>query len=158
MTYYSKYLKYKNKYLELKNMIGGKLTDDTVDKLWKSRPTNKIHEVTYDSLKDNYSHYCWISGKAYGLGFFLYKIKDGATNQDKHERYGNYAVWRIKLENIGDINPHSHSEKLSYNTTIILTATDGTKLDRGTNFDWSHKDDGWIYRTKDKKTYIAKLV
>ena len=41
MTYYSKYLKYKNKYLELKNMIGGKplvLDDAKVNQFWVKNP------------------------------------------------------------------------------------------------------------------------
>ena len=58
MTYYSKYLKYKNKYLELKNMIGGDFSGNEVelDNLWKERSVEKqVFDVTFDGFKDHYS-------------------------------------------------------------------------------------------------------
>jgi len=159
MTYYSKYLKYKNKYLELKNMIGGDFNgqDQELVTLWKARSiAKKVFPVTYSSLKENYSHYCWISGEGYGLGFFLYRLKPGKQSVDGHVQKGNYALFHVKLENIGKPEKiiAKVCEDLKYSTTIVLEAKDNTKLPIGTPFDWSHCQNAWVYKVIDKQQEI----
>ena len=163
MTYYLKYLKYKSKYLELKNMIGGDYrgTEEVLDVLWEARKkVGKVFEVTREELKSNYSHYCWISG--YGLGFFLYLLKDQLPLKG-HNKVGKHAVWNMTLNNIGPRNKVDSISDSSlsfhyYKTTIDLSTTDGKKLDKGTHFDWSDKDDGWFYKKNEYECYKSTLI
>ena len=88
MSYRDKYLKYKNKYLELKKMTGGdgrELDFNKVNELWEKHMPEKPsdpekNKVTYDELKDYFSQYCWIGppsngdGYDYGMGFFIYRV------------------------------------------------------------------------------------
>ena len=164
MTYYSKYLKYKNKYLELKNMIGGNFrgNEADLDTLWSQRSQNgKVFDVTYP-LFENYSQYCWISGPTYGLGFFLYLSKQGLTQLPENPLIINnidkYTLWHINKRNIGPIELYTHEEELLYTTTVELTATDGTVLPIGTKFDWSNKHNGYLYKTSDNRTFRAELI
>jgi hypothetical protein len=161
MTYYSKYLKYKNKYLELKNMIGGAFSGNEVelDKLWKARnDTGKVFEVTYCGFKPFYSQYCWISGTSYGVGFFLYRFNN-ATNTTSsvmtgHVKNGKYALWHLNESDI--MLPLDRCEKvcenLLYKTTISLPTTDSELkvLPTDTSFDWSHVQNSWIYQSGQK--------
>ena len=163
MTYYSKYLKYKNKYLELKNMIGGNFRGNEADlnTLWSQRSQNgKVFDVTYP-LFENYSQYCWISGPTYGLGFFLYLSKQGSSKlPDKTgiiENIGKYTLWHISTTNIGPIERFDHKEVLFYKTTIKLTA-DGTELPIDTDFDWSNDFNCYCYRKYDGQTFKAELI
>ena len=156
MTYYSKYLKYKNKYLELKNMIGGDFTgdDNKLNGLWKARSiAKKVFPVTYDKLKDVYSHYCWISGTEYGYGFFLYRLKKDQKPLPEHVQNGNYALFHVKLVNIGipEIINAKICEELKYSTTIKLEAKDKSILPLSTPFDWSNCQDAWVYKVIDQK-------
>jgi hypothetical protein len=164
MTYYLKYLKYKNKYLELKNMIGGDFTGNEaeLDRLWKDRLQNgKVFTVSYP-LFENYSNYCWISGPSFGLGFFLYLSKHGfprlPDNPGKISNIGKYTLWHISKRNIGLIEQFNHIERLLYGTTIKLTDTNGTVLPIGTKFDWSHALNCYCYRTSDGRTFKAELI
>lgn len=89
MSYFDKYLKYKKKYIDLKNMLGGKEEKEFswsyLDNLWENG--NENDRVKYSKGKVSlppynhyFSEYCWIGpprntfNRNYGLGFFLYKI------------------------------------------------------------------------------------
>jgi hypothetical protein len=164
MTYYLKYLKYKNKYLELKNMVGGDFTSNEaeLDRLWLDRSINKkVFHVTYPLFK-NYSQYCWISGPRYGLGFFLYLSIQGSPqlpeNKGIVQNIGKYTLWHISTRNIGLIERFNHTERLLYRTTIELKDKDGTKLPIGTDFDWSNDLNCYPYRTSDGQTFKAELI
>jgi hypothetical protein len=86
MSYFDKYLKYKNKYLELKNMVSGgseKLFGIAkIILLWIQHKNKPIPlPVTFPELVPYFSHYCWVGppfkndNYDYGYGFFIYKIK-----------------------------------------------------------------------------------
>jgi len=166
MTYYSKYLKYKNKYLELKNMIGGyfKGNEKELDNLWNKRNSvGKVFPITYQEFKTFYSHYCWISGPAYGTGFFLYRLKPGQQPVNGHVKNTNdskYALFHITENNIGESGTRTTAVpdeffKNSYKTTIDLT-----NIPRGTAFDWLHDATTggvWVYNTNPIRTYSLKL-
>ena len=165
MTYYLKYLKYKNKYLELKNMVGGDFTGDDkkLNELWKARSiTKKVFPVTYPKLQNAYSHYCWISGTEYGLGFFLYRLKKGQkpVEGEGHVQNGNYALKHVTKNNIGqpELINAKVCEGLKYSTTIELTATNGSKIPQGTSFDWSDCQDAWVYKVINKDEKGNELV
>ena len=169
MTYYSKYLKYKNKYLELKNMIGSgttPLTATKVSELWAERAgkPGKVYQVTYPALKQHFSRYCWISPGNddfnYGVGFFIYECKSTSV-LDGYNKYGNYAVKMITLDNIGQLNPITVpvTEVLSYKTTVDLKSVNSQILPKDkTEYDWSNTHNGWIYKTSDNKIYKANYV
>ena len=169
MTYYSKYLKYKNKYLELKNMIGGDFSGNEVDldNLWKVRSDeNQVFDVTFDGFKDHYSQYCWISGQTYGLGFFLYKLKGEniytSNKKIEHVKNGKYGLWHLKKSDIGTpIVPLSFrwGGVLKYKTTTELKAKGKVREEKfplNTPFDWVNSEGGWIYNYSNI-FYIAKL-
>jgi hypothetical protein len=174
MTYYSKYLKYKNKYLELKNMIGGNLKESELNKLWGERKkADKVFPVTFTGFQNHYSEYCWISGKKYGTGFFLYKFNNHLANKTpyyfkkirhtKIDNIDNYALWYLEVTDI--IQPlekvekeYNDSDKLLYKTTIKLSVNDGSTLPIGSNFDWDHQQSAWIYTKKDQKQPYYKTT
>jgi hypothetical protein len=49
--YYAKYLKYKNKYLELKSLYGGKVTDCPIAKFSKNVPNFYTDSFNYDEVE-----------------------------------------------------------------------------------------------------------
>jgi hypothetical protein len=156
MTYYSKYLKYKNKYLELKNMIGGDFNgqEQELDALWDARKSAaKVFEVTYCGFKHFYSQYCWISGPSFGVGFFLYRFNTVSNTtlspMNGHVKKGKYALWHLSGDNINTPLQKCDPlcETLLYKTTIPLpTNNNGSQLPVGTSFDWSHVTNSWIYQ------------
>ena len=162
--YTQKYLKYKNKYIKLKNMIGGdfRSNEEELKSLWNDRNTiGKVFDVTYSKFVNNYSHYCWISGPSYGLGFFLYLLKKDKEPVDGHNKVDKYAVWNMTLNNIGPrnkVNPISDLS-LSYKTTIDLPTTYQNIILKKdvTKFDWSHTDDCWVYE-QDNNFYKSTLI
>jgi hypothetical protein len=186
MSYFDKYLKYKTKYLALKDTVGGSsnkiplkpLDDKKLHELWKMRENEKnfIFEVNYPGLSNFFSQYCWISpptdsdGFDYGFGFFLYKvktlnmnrmdIKNGIKNNFGYDTYfylkegdeACYAVWKIKIENIGPIT-ESNTLPLIYETfktSVKLTTEEGNILLVGTSYGWCHDLNRWIYQTNNK--------
>lgn len=171
MTYYLKYLKYKRKYLELKNMIGGREIDDyKVQQLYNIRKgVGKVHKVTYPELvKLNLKSYCWIGPPEkkdrdykYGNGFFIYEISKQAINVNLPGfiKLGTYAIKMITKENIGDITdfdinklPQKFFEN-AFKTTIELP-----EIPKGTAYDWSHDENAWIYNNGKKTTYVQVNV
>jgi hypothetical protein len=132
MTYYSKYLKYKNKYLELKNMIGGNPIASKLGSLHQEYSRDKIilKENTtfynkFASFKDCIHNYSWIGPPAvkqddfdYGNGFFIFNFgfhsdickesKVKLPNLEEllaktFELHNNYGMLKITKENIGDL-------------------------------------------------------
>ena len=97
--YTQKYLKYKNKYLELKNMIGGDFTgsEGDLDTLWNQRSQDgKVFIVNSSGgFGPFYSQYCYISGPSYGVGFFLYKLKNTKKIYEGHVGNGKYATKKL---------------------------------------------------------------
>jgi hypothetical protein len=159
MTYYLKYLKYKNKYLELKNMIGGKPLDDTrVKQFWEKKPKSKKYPVTYESLKPYFSEYCWIGGVSQDenkkdLGFFLYTIKDDMLQKDlpaDFKKFGNYAVFTIypkdHMQSAVKIDKKDLPKgiKLSYNTNIEIPMMNNNEL-LPVIYNWDHNQNAWFF-------------
>jgi len=174
MTYYLKYLKYKNKYLELKNMIAGKgpLDEHKLEVIWIQRQkAEKVYEVNYNKLMPHYSHYCWFSkptkpGKAakpskskYGDGFFLYRLHDnGAKPFEGHVKIGKYAMWYITendmdLKNQGTMDPPVDQE---FFNNSFKTTFDFPNIGLDKDFDWHHERNCWICNTNPQRTY--KLI
>jgi hypothetical protein len=127
MTYYLKYLKYKNKYLELKKLIGGakKLDLKTIQKLWAEMiKKNKVYEVL-DNDKDIFDNYCWIgspSSDPYdnGYGFFIYSIKKAQTGNnklDKFEKYDGFAIKILEKKNLDRVYPYGDFNNAKFNFT-----------------------------------------
>ena len=83
--YLQKYLKYKNKYLELKNMIGGKeFTVKKLNKIWERRKkAGKVHPVTYENFTQYFSEYCWVSKNS---------SSDKAPSSEKAQKKANKAI------------------------------------------------------------------
>ena len=187
MSYFDKYLKYKNKYLALKDTVGGSASDKTpltpekVHELWKMRENimpekNFIFEVDYPGLSNFFSQYCWISpptnsdGFDYGFGFFLYKVKTLNLNRMDivkgiNDNFGYntyfyskggdeacYAVWKIKLENIGPITKLNilPSKYETFKTSVNLSAEESDNLNVGTSYGWCHDLNRWIYQANGK--------
>ena len=172
MTYYLKYLKYKNKYLELKNMIAGKgpLDEVKLKKIWQKREAvKKVYEVTKDVLIPHYSQYCWVSqttkeGKApkanskYGGGFFLYSLKDDAKPFEGHVQHGKYAIWYITENDIGEVGIMNPPVPSSFFENSFKTTFNLPYIGIGKDFDWHNEHDCWIYNTKpEQRTYELKL-
>jgi hypothetical protein len=170
MTYYLKYLKYKNKYLELKNMKGAgekPLDDDKVKKLW-NESKQKHSRTAYEFFPDInmfFINYCWIGppydddGYNYGNGFFIFYIDEKPRTSNllpKSYKYfcGNqFAVLELKLEDIGNLKdfklhfPRANKpdNPLRFRTTIELKDISGNILPRGTKYDWIDGFKGWLY-------------
>ena len=162
MTYYSKYLKYKNKYLELKNMIGGKplvLDDAKVNQFWVKKPKSKKYTVTYESLKPYFSEYCWIgqsqndNENKKDLGFFLYKIRDEMLQKDlpaDFKKFGVYAVFTIypkdHMQSAVKIDKKDLPKgiKLSYNTNIEIPMMNNNEL-LPVIYNWNHNQNAWFF-------------
>lgn len=103
MTYYSKYLKYKNKYIVLKNIIGGNDWDDSILNRLHQEPerdrirlnSNSIFYNKFDGFRDCIHGYSWIGppadnkdGLNYGNGFFIFNFgfhSDLCKEQTKSE-------------------------------------------------------------------------
>jgi hypothetical protein len=100
MSYFDKYLKYKNKYLALKNKVGGKgkkgLTYEYIQNLWVSGKYYKA-KVESDSLKKCFNEYCWIGEKETGLGFFIYSIYHNISDAIKESEPLEVALKEPKL-------------------------------------------------------------
>ena len=148
MSYFDKYLIYKNKYLELKNMVSGGFKKQfdiaKIDLLWQHK--NK-YTVTFPELVPYFSHYCWVGPPLkndnydYGYGFFIYKIKTnekgisqkireiGNKLNIKYEVHENnngpaYAVWKITSQNIGNIqilSSYKESEEIKKSIKFFTT-------------------------------------
>ena len=195
--YTQKYLKYKNKYLELKNMIGGKaLNIEEIKQLWDA-PGRKQHNISIPALMELFEQYCWIGpplkkvktpkkGKIpkidkvqkkdkYGIGFFLYKCKEGVTIDSKYEVFSDgkdrYAVWKITPANLGAYVPLQETEELVkqfdnspniFTTSVALPINDEPlvkkgSLQEGTKYRWEHENRRWIYKTNDGKYYEGQF-
>ncbi len=172
MTYYLKYLKYKNKYLELKNMIAGKgpLNEAKLAKIWGEREkVGKVYNVDFKDLMSHYSQYCWVSqptkeaklGKVrsnkYGGGFFLYRLRKDAKPFGNHVQHGNFAIWYLTEANLGkqkvlDVPVNSSFFNNSFKTTFDLP-----NIGVGRDFDWHHERNLFVYNTSPQWTYELKL-
>ena len=117
MTYYLKYLKYKNKYLELKKLIGGaKLDIQIIQKFWKEMKDNEKLYKVLDDNKDIFTEYCWIgstSSDLYdkGYGFFIYSIDKQQTKNkklDKFTKVGDYAIKILTKKNLDKVYPYDN--------------------------------------------------
>jgi hypothetical protein len=95
MSYFDKYLKYKKKYLDLKNAVGGEAKKEFTyeylhDNLWEAVDEKNgvpiypkyIVGKELEPFDQYFNKYCWIPPKKsnynYGQGFFLYTIKPEA--------------------------------------------------------------------------------
>ena len=169
MTYYSKYLKYKSKYLELKNMIGGRaleLDNTIVPKIYSDIKRAK-YDVTYPELtKLNIVKYCWVGppqnmGKYnYGGGFFIYHFSGDNTNvvlPHEFKKMGPFHAIKMitddsyigNVTNFTDILPQDFFNAGLKSTIRIYNKPklegDQPIIIVGTSYDWSHTYNGWIY-------------
>ena len=164
MTYYSKYLKYKNKYLELKNMIGGvDLNETQVESLWNERKkADKVHTVTYKDLTTYFSEFCFVGPveKEFGpkvVGLFIYLIKDPINRPQKGYSFTKkYAIKRITNQNIGEQIQNDAIEQCQFFNNSYKTTIDLPNIKKGTLYDWSIKADGWVYNTNPQLKYTFK--
>jgi hypothetical protein len=126
MTYYLKYLKYKNKYLELKKLIGGakeKLNLKKIQDLWNEMSGKKKVYKVLDDDKDIFIEYCWIGSKLSdpydkGYGFFIYSIKKPQTKNpklDKFEKYNDYAIKILTKDNLDKVYPYGDLKGANFN-------------------------------------------
>jgi hypothetical protein len=155
MTYHSKYLKYKNKYLELKNMIGGvNLNETQVESLWNERnKAGKVYNVTYTELSKFFSEFCFVgpTGNEFGpkvVGLFIYLIKDPKNKPEKGYSFTKkYAVKRLFEKNIGEQKSNDAIEQCQFFNNSYKTTLDLPNIKSGTLYDWSIRADGWVYNT-----------
>ena len=179
MTYYSKYLKYKNKYLELKNMIGGKplvLDDAKVNQFWVKKPKSKKYTVTYESLKPYFSEYCWIgisqnvNENKKDLGFFLYTIKDDMLQKDlptDFKKFDKFAVFTIYPTDhmqpaliIGKKDlPKGNVNNLTYKTNLDIPNIPMIKNDLYLIiYNWDHNQNAWFFADPTETYYKVNFI
>jgi hypothetical protein len=136
MTYYLKYLKYKNKYLELKKLIGGaKLELKKIQDLWKEMSEKKKVYKVLDDDKDIFDQYCWIgspSSDPYGYGFFIYSIKKPQTSNNKLKKFtimGDYAIKILTKNNLDKVYPYGDlkGEKFNFKSFHDIEGEEETK-------------------------------
>jgi hypothetical protein len=176
MTYFDKYLKYKNKYLEIKDTIGGAknnvlnkekkpFTYKEINKLWA---IHKHETVTYTTLAYDFSQYCWIGppknyDPRYQAGFFIYKV-----NFDNYYIPGDnkevFRIYFIKRESdVDQIVKLKATEKIKegkdkFFTSIPLDANDDgitLPIPIGTTYEWNHEANAWIYYINNLPIYKA---
>lgn len=173
MSYFDKYLKYKNKYLALKDTVGGStnsvinkpFTYDKIKILW-DKHTHNI--VDYPALAHDFSEYCWIGpppkdnkdNSDYRAGFFLYKVKDDNYYFPDDKKQDVFRIYFIKPEtdvdsivqiNSNEIVPGPLEDRFS--TTIKLNKD----LPIGTQYEWNHMANAWIYYINKEPTYKAEF-
>jgi len=168
MSYFDKYLKYKNKYLALKDTVGGSTNSinkpfkyNEIIKLW-DKHTHNI--VDYPALAHDFSEYCWIGpppkDNRYRAGFFLYKVKDDNYYFPGNEKQDVFRIYFIKpetdVDSIVQINPNDIVPGLPkdrFLTTINLNEN----IRIGTQYEWNHKANAWIYYIDGKPKYKAEF-
>jgi hypothetical protein len=169
MSYFDKYLKYKTKYLALKDTVGGGekpiygLGDKGFEKLFEAGITKDLTKSVllskYPDIMDALEKYCWISPLTddkvfdYGIGLFIFKKKSGGSYFSGFTDYGwskvlNYAYWKIELHNIGPIiklSDKSNNTETPFSTSIMLKSNQGENIPEGTRYGWNHEFNCWIY-------------
>jgi hypothetical protein len=185
MSYFDKYLKYKNKYLALKDTVGGakkkiyELGEEEFKILFDQGIKKPLNEKCllykkYPHIMEDFTEYCWISPPAddkgfdYGIGLFIFKKIKGSYFSG-YEDYGwskgveSYAYWQIELHNIGPIiklEDKSNDTITPFKTSIILKSVEGEDIPIDTSYGWNHDLNCWIYNknnNNNKTFYKADL-
>jgi hypothetical protein len=183
MSYFDKYLKYKNKYLALKDTVRGAekkdiydLGDEGFETLFTENITKplSIKSVLFSKYPDimlALNNYCWISPPKddkvfdFGIGLFIFKRDVNKSFFDGFydwgwKRLSNYAYWKIELHNIGPIiklGDKSNNTETPFSTSIMLKSNQGENIPEGTRYGWNHDENCWIYNNNNKTFYKADL-
>jgi hypothetical protein len=156
MSYFDKYLKYKNKYLALKDTVGGStnsiikpFTYNVIKILW-DKHTHNI--VDYPALAHDFSEYCWIGpppkdNSDYRAGFFLYKVKDDNYYFPGNKKQDVFRIYFIKPETDVDsiVKINSKIEPGPLKDRFLTTINLNEDIRIGTQYEWNHKANAWIY-------------
>jgi len=158
MSYYLKYLKYKNKYLELKKQIGGaQLTQDVVKNLFEKN-------IKYPSSNSNFVQYCFIgtpqSNKyGYNNGFFIYELKEKAKLNSSFIKIGpaKYAIKGVDKFTQSDVSDYDEKtipnknipKEYNFQSTGIKIKTLGDKFEGDCDSD-SDSNEDCIYEEKEE--------
>ena len=115
MSYYSKYMKYKNKYTDLKNrkQVGGKIDIDTVRKLFNpnGKTPNPIEDVMVKYNDNNVKLTQLFNDKYNGIIYIAYTVNNHNlfnNNDENFYREDKNSGNRIRGENCNYVVTYKH--------------------------------------------------